>query len=172
MYDCAVENVLVERINQALAARDWTPAELARKSGLTPGAISKVLSGKTAAVRSETVARIAAALEVSVDYLQGSTDDPFVSDAEALPEFGLEVLEAMSKLTAAQNYELLTVARALAAEKKQIRHMQLLELLQEVADQIDVGAELDRLQEALMSLEGRRLGRLPAAKDAGQPPSQ
>lgn len=174
MYDGAMPTgtgaFIADRINHMLALRDMSPAQLARDSGLTPGAISKVLSGKSPNVRSDSVARIAAALEVSVDYLQGATDDPSPASGAQLPEYALEILESMRQLDSAQNYELLVIARALMQERESIRRMGLLTLIQEAADHYGVGEELDQLQDLLRTLEARRLeARRLGSRDAEKP---
>ena len=69
------------RIRNLREGRGWNQARLAREAGLTPSAVSRVESGKRQAVLSETLRKIAGALGVSVDYLQGS-DVPEPTDRE------------------------------------------------------------------------------------------
>ena len=66
--------IIASRTAEQMRAKDLTQAALARKVGATQGAIQQVLSGATA--RSRFLPEIAAALGVSVAYLQGMTDEP------------------------------------------------------------------------------------------------
>ena len=56
-------------LRAALAARDWSAAELARRSGVPQSITHRVLSGEHADPRFETVRRLAKALGVSLAKL-------------------------------------------------------------------------------------------------------
>lgn len=175
MYDVDMVNrdvaLLADRINTVLVSRDMSPAQLARDSGLSPGAISKVLNGKSQNVRGDTLARIAAALEVSVDYLQGISEDPSKAGGEPWPEYALELLEHMRRLDSVQNYTLLVTARALIEERESLRHLSVVDLVQAATDYYGGGAELKRFEEQLRLLEARRgtVGRIAAADEVDEP---
>ena len=51
--------------------KGWTRAELARRSGLNPVHVWKVLRGERPRVEAETVRRLARAYGVTTDYLLG-----------------------------------------------------------------------------------------------------
>ncbi len=57
------------RLMEALYKREMTQSELARRAGVTQGAINQIISGKTA--KSKFAPEIAHALGVSVDWLNG-----------------------------------------------------------------------------------------------------
>ena len=65
-------SILAARLVEAMADRNVDQSELARRLGVTQGAISKILLGKTA--RSRLIPRIAAELGVSIAWLAGEED--------------------------------------------------------------------------------------------------
>lgn len=65
----------VQRTKELLAAREWKQSDLARILGVSPSAISQLMTGKTR--DSRLVPSMAAALGVSIPYLTGQSDDPF-----------------------------------------------------------------------------------------------
>jgi transcriptional regulator with XRE-family HTH domain len=66
--------ILGERLHTLRRRKGWTLRELERQSRVSYVSISKVESGNSPQVSAETVARLADALEVSVDYLLGRTE--------------------------------------------------------------------------------------------------
>lgn len=136
-----------------MQVKECSAVELSRLSGVSESAISVILSGKRAHARADTVRKLAMALEVADGYLSGSTDDPTPPAEVTFPEYGVEVLEQMRRLGSAQNYALLSMARTLVAEAGTIKRLQLLELVQSLADARGMGAELDRVAELLLALE-------------------
>lgn len=145
--------LFIARLEHMMQVRDYSAADLSRLSGISPSALSNILSGKRALPRAETVRKLAAALEVSDGYLLGSTDDPTPPTNGIFPEYGAEMLEQMRRLGAAQNYTLLSMARALVHETGTIRRLQVLEVIQRLADARGIGADLDRVADLLMALE-------------------
>lgn len=93
-----------ERLNRVMDERGWRQIDLCRASGLTSGQVAFLVKGKTKDPGLSTAARIAKALNVSLDYLAGLKDDPaierhtapvmeietvrLVEDFESLPEEG------------------------------------------------------------------------------------
>ena len=63
-------NDIKDRLNEALKAHNMTPAELARRSGVDKGSISRYLSGKFEPKQS-AVHSMAKALNVSPSWLLG-----------------------------------------------------------------------------------------------------
>jgi len=61
------------RVSEAMAAAEVDQSELARRIGVTPGAINQIVTGRTQ--RSRLLPDIARQLAVSVDWLTGLTDD-------------------------------------------------------------------------------------------------
>lgn len=145
--------VFIARLEHMMQVKDYSAADLSRLSGISPSALSNILSGKRALPRAETVRKLAAALEVADGYLLGSTDDPTPPTNGIFPEYGAEMLEQMRRLGAAQNYTLLSMARALAQDAETIQRLQVLEVIQRMADARGLGADLDRIADMLMALE-------------------
>lgn len=66
-----------ERLQKELDARKWSQADLCKRSGLKSGHIAPYLTNKKDRdPRLSTVIKIADALDVSLDYLAGRTDNP------------------------------------------------------------------------------------------------
>lgn len=93
-----------ERLNRVMDERGWRQIDLCRASGLTSGQVAFLVKGKTKDPGLSTAAKVAKALNVSLDYLAGLKDDPaierhtapvmeietvrLVEDFESLPEEG------------------------------------------------------------------------------------
>ena len=73
--------LFAERLKAARALRGWTQAELAERAGLPPTSIAHFESGSRKP-SFDTLRRLAAALDVSTDYLLGRTDDPAISQSD------------------------------------------------------------------------------------------
>lgn len=76
----------IERIRRAMTLKGINQSELARRTGVTQGAIQQILSGKSQSSR--TLPSIARELGVSVHWLAGETSDP-TADANVLDEMGV-----------------------------------------------------------------------------------
>jgi len=66
---------IAERLEKARRWRGWTQTELARRAGLHPVEVHKLLKGTKPRVQAETVRRLAEALGISADYLLGLKDE-------------------------------------------------------------------------------------------------
>lgn len=105
------KKVLQERIIKARKKIKMNQAQLAEKSGVTPAAISQIEKGS----RVPTIPvlhRIASVLNVSLDYLAGSTDESELADLlqhEKVMTYhrGLESLDPEDKETIYKNIEFL-----------------------------------------------------------------
>lgn len=93
-----VVTILGERLRKAREERGWSIRKLEAKSGVSNSAINLIESGRRPNPRLSTVQRLAAALDVSVAYLSGQTDDPrppvagrVLTAEERLKEDGLDV---------------------------------------------------------------------------------
>lgn len=89
-----------ERIKEALALRDMMPVELARKSGINKGSISKYLSGDVIPKQS-AIGAMAEALHVLPSWLMGydvpmeaALPEPDRIDTSKLTKANYERLEA------------------------------------------------------------------------------
>ena len=65
-----------ERIRERRKYRRWSLNKLAQLAGMSQGYLSDVENGKVASPSASVLIKLAAALETSVDYLLGRTDDP------------------------------------------------------------------------------------------------
>jgi transcriptional regulator with XRE-family HTH domain len=96
------EETLAKRLSQALAARNMSPAELAARTKLNPGYLSRLLDGSRGDnIRKETRAKIAKALDLDGAWLfAGVGPSPFAASGPVLtPSGGLR--RYPSKLAAA-----------------------------------------------------------------------
>lgn len=166
--------LIIDRIEERMRQLDMSAAELSRAAKITEGAISNLLSGKRKQPRTSTLARIAKALETSVDYLTGATDNPFISQGEPLPEYAADVVEKMRKLSRARNYELLTIAQAFVEAEARVSLMMMQDLkdmLLEIGEEMTSKEEVDLLLQTLNLLERRWIARrgLTTGSDGDQP---
>ena len=74
-------SILGERLSAVREHRGWTQSEVAHRAHLPQQAISRLERGDRAHVRSDVLARLAIALDVSADVLLGLRDIEDVSDA-------------------------------------------------------------------------------------------
>ena len=73
--------LFAERLKAARLLRGLTQAELASRAGLPPTSIAHFESGSRKP-SFDTLRRLAAALDVSTDYLLGRSDDPSISQSD------------------------------------------------------------------------------------------
>lgn len=64
-----------QRLKEIRLKRDWSQAELARQAGITPAAVNQFEKGPRMPSL-PILQNIAAALDVSIDYLAGVSDHP------------------------------------------------------------------------------------------------
>lgn len=67
---------LKDRIERAMKARGMKQADLCRMTGMSSSKVSQLLKGTTYDPRLSTAIALSNALDVSLDYLAGLTDDP------------------------------------------------------------------------------------------------
>ena len=105
-----------ERIKEALIARDMTASDLARKSGLNKGAISKYLKGDVIP-KQTAIGQMAEALHVSPSWLMGY-DVPMENQSQRIKADMQQRLN--TQLLNAQNYaKLLGYYEALLESQKE-----------------------------------------------------
>ena len=64
---------VVQNLNAAKKRKGYTLKQLAEASGLTLGTVNKIMSGELKKVKSDKLAKLADALDVTVEYLNGET---------------------------------------------------------------------------------------------------
>ena len=101
----------IEAINKAIDRRAWTPARLSKESGVSKGMISLLLQGERPNASAVVVAKMAHAMEVSVDYLMGLTDN-FAPNVAVEQEVA-ELFSLAQKLSHIKQRELLAIAEAM-----------------------------------------------------------
>jgi transcriptional regulator with XRE-family HTH domain len=151
---------LGELIGRALEEEGLGVRGLARQSGVSPGQLSRILSGKTRRPSVETLARLAKALERDLAALLVAAEPDSELSGERLATARVQLLEAIDRLSPDDR-------DALAAERRELRrqidevddlaseagelHTRIVEL-QAGADFAPGSRELKRLQERLDSL--------------------
>ena len=96
-----------ERFNEALALRDMTAAELAKKTGIGEGALSQYKKGAYNATQ-RNLDKISSALNVPIPWLMGISDVMEIEESPAVPEDDKALLEEVSA-----NPELMNLLRIL-----------------------------------------------------------
>lgn len=79
MSDALDLAILTDRIRKKMESLKVNQAQLSKLAGITPGALSQILS-KERTPSSGVLVKLAAALSVSVDYLVGRSDDTDLTD--------------------------------------------------------------------------------------------
>lgn len=109
-------NNIKDRLTEALNDHNMTPAELARRSGVDKGSISRYLSGKFEPKQS-AVHSMAKALNVSPAWLLGY-DVPPVPDYSVKDENG-ELVALIEKLSPSDKETLKAIAETLLNKSKE-----------------------------------------------------
>jgi transcriptional regulator with XRE-family HTH domain len=158
MYYARMENknrAFLARLNALLDARDWTNAELSRQSGVSESMLTNYAKG-TRAPSPATIAKLAKALEVSADYLMLLTDDSGPPRRDALPEYALEVLDSMRKLSNARRYELMIIAKSFVSASDKIEKIAIEDFISiavDLSDQLSGTGATDQLVKFLALLQ-------------------
>lgn len=69
-------SIFGERLKAVREHRGWTQAELAAKAKTPAAMISHFETGVRSSASADTLVKLANALQISIDYLLGRTDDP------------------------------------------------------------------------------------------------
>lgn len=83
LWDMRAEPAVnVDRINQLMQKRRWGPGELSYQSGVNYETLYKLRSGQRPRMSADLLGKLAQALNCSVDYLLGMTDNeaPYAAD--------------------------------------------------------------------------------------------
>lgn len=104
-----------------MAAKRWRLTDLAHYSGVTYDTVYSLKTGRRPNTSIETVQRLAAALNTSVDYLLNETDDKRGKNKKQLPEQVERLLEIAGRLSEARQEELRHIAEALEILEREQR---------------------------------------------------
>lgn len=107
-----------ERLDQALRTRRMSPAQLAKKSKVSEGAISNILAERRVSPRRETITKLAVPLGVPVAWLFGETDDPTIRDEPGLSPYVQELAAIFSEASDDAIREVIAVARVIIEADK------------------------------------------------------
>jgi transcriptional regulator with XRE-family HTH domain len=120
--------VTIKRIEDLMRAKNMSSADIMRAGNIDKSTLSNILSGKRSNPSSRSLEKIARGLGTTLDYLRGNTENPYPVDGQPMPDFGLDMLEAMRQLPRSRNYELLVIARAFIESHAQITSQTVQEL--------------------------------------------
>lgn len=95
-----MKKTLAERISERLLILDKNPSSVALEAGLGRSAVRDILAGKAKKPQANTVAALARALECSVAYLMGETDDPLSRTADEFADFDPRLAQVWGRLEA------------------------------------------------------------------------
>lgn len=165
MYDLVMEKedagILPDALDRAMKLRKMSAAELARKSGVHKTTISMILSGDRPNTPATIVAKLARALNVSMDFLMGITDDPEPRSLGVGPVL-IQLTEVAKVLPDSRQHDLLLIAQTYADNIDETTRRVLGEvrdMLFEAADEAGRGRELDGfLQEQLDNMSNAEDG--------------
>lgn len=79
-----MHTIVGQRVQRRREALGWSIQEVSRRSGVSASYISRLESGERTNVGLETVQKLARALNTSISYLVGETEDP-----SPLPQTGV-----------------------------------------------------------------------------------
>lgn len=79
-----------QRLNEEMNARGWKQVDLCRAAGISSSQATHLMSGRTKDPTLTTAIKIAKALDVSLDYLAGRTDNPSGMTDEELAQLKID----------------------------------------------------------------------------------
>lgn len=77
-----MQNTVVERLNAAKKRKGCTLKQLSEASGLTLGTINKIMCGQLQKIKPDKLSKLAEALDVTTEYLEGNAPADVGSNAE------------------------------------------------------------------------------------------
>lgn len=102
-----------KNLKHIMFVRNMAQKDLCGLTGLSPASISQYLSGATGTPKPTTLKKIAEALETSVEYLIGETDEPDITP-EGLPCKKMTVEEAAKRLGKSEQFVRVALQRGKA----------------------------------------------------------
>ncbi len=119
--------------------------------------------------------KIAKALDTTVEYLRGTTENPRLASAEPLPEYALEVIDSMLKLDRVHRYELMVIARSFVAASDNVDEMRIEEFIKlaiDLAEESHGELATDQVMSFLEELQKRMKGSSGRGLLGGNGPEQ
>ncbi len=182
MYDLMMDikgvgwAVTIQRIERLMEAKQppWSRAELAREANVDRSLISNILNGNKEPT-AISLEKIAKALDTTVEYLRGTTENPRLASAEPLPEYALEVIDSMLKLDRVHRYELMVIARSFVAASDNVDEMRIEEFIKlaiDLAEESHGELATDQVMSFLEELQKRMKGSSGRGLLGGNGPEQ
>lgn len=82
--------IFQERLNEELKAKGWKQVDLCKAAGISSSQATHLMNGRTKDPTLTTAGKIAEALDVSLDYLAGRTDNPAGMTADELVQMKID----------------------------------------------------------------------------------
>lgn len=115
MYDLVMKSrelrIDLDRVLEEMDRQSLDSKKLAARAGVSEGAISKLINGKSPGMSAVNLTSVAVVLKVSVDYLMRLTDDP-IPKSLTREELIIELVRIGQDLTDRRRRDLLATARA------------------------------------------------------------
>lgn len=181
MYDLCMKmdslGIRLDRVLEEMNRHSLDGKILAARAGVSEGAISKLINGKSPGMSAVNLASVAEVLKVSVDYLMGLTSDP-IPKSLTQEELIVELVRVSHGLTDRRRRDLLMTARAYLRASDELKADpdllmdNMLDLIKEAGgsvsrDQLEDLLEADADEDEDDSLGGD-IGSLP--NDGEEPP--
>lgn len=110
---------LQERVKECRKKKKrWNQKQLADASGITQATISRIESGEVKQLKSESLRKLAEALDVTVDYLVGKTDKLTPNDIVESDPTAKYIFRGYEKLSAKEREQVKDFVRFLEEQKK------------------------------------------------------
>lgn len=139
----------LKRLAALMDKKKYGIGELAEYSGVKYDTVYSILKGRRTNSSADTLRRIADALDTSIDYLLGDTDDP-TPPVQRLPEPIRQLASIANRLSGVRQDELLRIATTLEQlEREQPTYAmpaQVMDVLLTLAEKLGAGDVLIELQ--------------------------
>jgi transcriptional regulator with XRE-family HTH domain len=110
-----------EKVRVKRAEKGLTQAELAKQAGVTQATISRIESGELTQLMSDALKRLAAALEVTVDFLVGDKSKMELEDSLAADESFRVIYRGYEKLSEEKRQQVREFVEFLKQQEKSRR---------------------------------------------------
>lgn len=145
--------VIPSALAEAMAKRNMTAAKLARGTGVDKSTISLILAGERPNTPAIIVAKLADALDISVDYLVGLSDEMEPRQLH-LGDILMELTRVAKQLTSRRQRDLLRAAHSYLAASEEMKadpdlmESELLDVIEEIGGKDSRDKLIDLLRRA------------------------